>query len=441
MSRVARRRGVAFPRRHHGMDSQIDLQQPVIDGGIRSVNFFNGRMLTARDLTREQAANREVDRRLGQAAGEGVVYGLEVSKSTTSTNAAPVVAVEKGLAVNRNGQTLWLRDRTEVALVRRASASVAGITFSECLPLQSGTYVAGAGVYLLTVAPAETREGRAVTNALDTGGAPCNTDAVVSAVQFRLIQIDPPITTAELQNEKHLRNLIAYKCFGVADTGSFLSDPLGTELKKYGLLDSLRPNQLTDCDVPLGVLYWTLTDGIKFVDMWSVRRRLTDRSWSGRWSYFVDDRRPSEGEAMFLQFQDQVGALSAATSNPQSLKAADHFIQLPAVGLIPLATETSAPGFDYRKFFQDETYREPRFMEGARLQRLIQESFFYPPLTLGSGETIWLYQVRQNMQAIAEGRGTPQPCLIFSSGHMPYYGEARFDLNRYNYSNYSSVYD
>ena len=80
-------------------------------------------------------------------------------------------------------------------------------------------------------------------------------------------------------------------------------------------------------------------------------------------------------------------------------------------------------------------------MEGARLERLIRESFLYPPLTVGSGEVIWLYQVRQNMQTIADGRGTPQPYLVFSSGHMPYYGEARFDLNRYNYSNYSSVYD
>ncbi len=62
------------------MDSQISLQQPILDGGIRSINFFNGRLLSARDLTREQSANREADRRLGQAIGEGIAYGLEVSK-------------------------------------------------------------------------------------------------------------------------------------------------------------------------------------------------------------------------------------------------------------------------------------------------------------------------------------------------------------------------
>lgn len=420
------------------MDSQIDLQQPVIDGGIRSVNFFNGRMLTARDLTREQAANREVDRRLGQAAGEGVVYGLEVSKSTRSTNEAPVVAIEKGLAVNRNGQTLWLRDRTEVALVRKASASVAGITFSECLPLQSGTYVAGAGVYLLTVAPAETREGRAVTNALDTGGAPCNTDAVVSAVQFRLIQLDPPITTAELQDEHHLRNVIAYKCFGLSDTKAYVKDPFGTELKEYGLLDDLRGNLLTDCDVPLGVLYWTLTDGIKFVDMWSVRRRLIDPAATDRWGIVMDDRRRNEAEAMLFQFRDQLATIFSAEPNLGFVAASAHFRYLPPVGILPLGDVASSRGFSYRQFFTGMTYREPVFIEGAHVEFMFRSFLSFPPIDLSSREMIWLYLVRENMQTINAGVSRPpQAYLMFSSGHIPYQGDARYDLSRWNYSNYS----
>ena len=31
--------------------SATDLQTPIIDGAIRSTNFFNGRLLSARDLT------------------------------------------------------------------------------------------------------------------------------------------------------------------------------------------------------------------------------------------------------------------------------------------------------------------------------------------------------------------------------------------------------
>ena len=50
--------------------SAVELQNPILDGGIRSVNFFNGRLLTARDLSREQDANREATNRLGQALGD-----------------------------------------------------------------------------------------------------------------------------------------------------------------------------------------------------------------------------------------------------------------------------------------------------------------------------------------------------------------------------------
>ena len=101
------------------MDSSIDLQQPIIDGGIRSINFFNGRMLTARDLTREQSANREVTRRLGQAVGEGVAYGLEVSKSksASSTSEFPlVVRTTYMLATVAADRTMYeRRQRTETA--------------------------------------------------------------------------------------------------------------------------------------------------------------------------------------------------------------------------------------------------------------------------------------------------------------------------------------
>lgn len=421
-----------------------ELQTPILDGGIRSINFFNGRLLTARDLTREQVATREVDKRLGQAIGDGIAYGLEVSKSKSpqSTNTSPVLTVAPGLAINRRGQALQLASEIDIGLVRQSNGNGgAAHAFNECVPPQTGTYVAGAGVYLLTVAPAETREGLAATAGLETAVASCNTDAIVSALQFRLIQLNPPLTDAELDDENHLRNLIAYKCFGVAETKSFASDPFGLELKEYGLLDALRPNRLTDCDVPLAVLYWTLSGGINFVDLWSVRRTPTRLSSAGGWPHFVDDRPKHEGEAMFLQFEEHINSLSRSIGNTSAVAATDYFQYLPAVGIIPRADKLQQ-GFDHRRFFQDQTYREPVFMEGARLEHLIRESVAYAPLKLGSGELIYLYEVRQNMQTIAAGGPKiPQSYLIFSSGHMPFHGEARFDVNRYDYSNYSTVYD
>jgi hypothetical protein len=413
------------------MDSQIELQQTIVDGAIRSVNFFNGRMLTARDLTREQTANREMDRRMGQAVGEGIAYGFEVS---APADKSALLTVEPGLAVNRQGQTLWLQDQTQVTLVRKASASTATKIFGECHDLQSGTYIAGAGIYLFTVAPAETREGRAVTSALNTGAVSCNTDTLVSGLQFRLIQIDLPLTVAELSDINHLRNLIAYKCFGVADTQSFVKDPFGAELTKYGLLDSLRPNLLTDCDVPLGVLYWTLSGGIQFLDMWSVRRNLAHRSPLQRWHTVLYDRRAAEGTAMFLQFQDQIESIRKTDPVPDILAATSRFRYLPPVGILPLKRGITR-GFDGNAFFQGIVRRDPEeYIDGAVLNALVRAAVNYDPIDLTSGEMVWVYSVWQNEDAVGAGA---QRYLVFTSAHVPYAATPRFDVSRWSYSNYA----
>jgi hypothetical protein len=102
----------------------INLQTPILNTRTRSVNFFNGRLLTGEDLTAEQQANRVAHNLLGQAAGSGVVYGLEVKESVLSSSVpTPVLAVSKGLAFNRVGAALLLADDTEISLVRPATAS------------------------------------------------------------------------------------------------------------------------------------------------------------------------------------------------------------------------------------------------------------------------------------------------------------------------------
>lgn len=417
------------------MDSQISLQQAILDGGIRSINFFNGRLLSARDLTREQSANREAERRLGQAIGEGIVYGLEVSSATASTQESPVVTVEAGLAINRIGQTLMLTAKTDVALVRRATPGPGSTEpFGECAPLQSGTYIAGAGVYLLTIAPAQGTEGRAVTHSLENATAACNTDTTVTAVQFRLIQLDQQISATEMLDQNKLRNLIAYKCFGVDSTSKFPIDPFTTNLEKYGLLDNLRPTWLTECEVPLAILYWTLVDGIKFIDLWSVRRRLGRRLADKPWSFLTSERTTLEGEAMYLQFQNQLKDLIGSGVTLSQVKAKDHFKYLPAAGLLPVG---GTGGFDYTTFFNEITIRQPIFIEGAQLRSLFQESFEYPPVDTGSELVFYLYIVRENAQSSLAGATPTQSYMVFASGHTLYRGEARYDVHHWNFGNFS----
>lgn len=416
------------------MSSRIDLQQPVLDSGIRSINFFNGRLLSARDLTREQSASREADRRLGKAIGEGIAYGLDVSKASNFSKESPAVSVEAGLAINRAGQTLMLSARADIALVRSSSANASAQVFSECLPLYTGAYVAGAGIYLLTIAPAQTVEGRALTNGMNPAAVSCNTDTTVNTVQFRLIQIDSVLAANELKDEARLQNLIAYKCFGVGEANTFIADPFGKEVKQWGLLDSLRPNQLTECEVPLAILYLTDKDGINFIDMWSVRRRLARVSADSAWPLATSDRRTCEGEAMFLQFREQINDLMLSGANLSTVKAGDLFDYLPPIGLLPLG---SAAGFNYDVFFSAMTARDPIFIEGAQLRPLISEAVNYPPIDTKGKIVVWLYVVRENAQATLSSGNPPQSYIVFATGHTWYRGEAHYDIHHWNFGNFS----
>src|SRR6267142_3062225 len=115
-----------------------ELLKPILTGGIRSVNFFNGRLLSGEDLSREQEANRETHKMLGRAIGDGIAYGFEVSRAAGSgTNA--IVTVQPGLAINRNGDALRLSSPIDLSLVRplNGGGTTVDAGFSSCTPFQS----------------------------------------------------------------------------------------------------------------------------------------------------------------------------------------------------------------------------------------------------------------------------------------------------------------
>lgn len=432
-----------------------NLFTPILDDGLRTINFFNGRLLSGEDLSDEQAANRDLMKRLGQVAGNGIAYGLQVQRAGNDVNTAanPAVTIRRGLAVNRLGRTLYLPADTDVALVRPAQGAnraSSGAIFADCVPSQTGVYAANNGVYLLTMAPSSGALGRAPVSGLGNVNASCNTRYNVDGVQFRLLQLQ--ISAADLSQPDLLRNRVAYRCFGPPD---MLTNPFATPAETYGLLDALRPNVLTECDVPLALVYLARPQGLGFIDMWSVRRHITSPSIGERWNLLIGNRRASEAEAMFLQFQDQIDDIRRdETTLVESIVATTRFEHLPPVGILPAFGVQQIPdqlprnpgrtsrGFDYRQFFQNhfqnKTMREPVFIEGAQLRSLILESFDYPPIDLNSHELIWLYAVRENRQAYNNSTTTrPQPTLVFANGQMPYRGNARYDVNRWDYSNFA----
>lgn len=413
--------------------SAIQLEQPVLDG-IRWTNFFNGRLLSAEDLSADQLADRNARRLLGQAIGEGVAFGLEVSVvAGTSPGVDPVVAIEAGVAINRQGQALALNSPAQLALVRPspAAGTSGSAAFSECTPPVSGTYIAGEGVYLLVMSPASFSDGRAPASGLGNISATCTTRSRVDTVQFRLIEM----TSADASDLVKARNRIAYQCFGYPGAASFFQDPLNASGAR-GLIDGMRPTFLTPCDVPLAVILWTATNGLVFVDNWAARRRPARRAVTDILPPLTGDRRLSEGEAMVLQFEDQIRTIRASESNLGAISAVDRFDFLPPLGLIPVLGAGSPAGFDTNTFFGALASRDIAPLDAGGLRSLAHDAIYQEPIPVGASGKIQLYQLWDNVQAVASG-ASRQLVVVFASPALSYRGIARFGRAQWNVSRFA----
>ncbi len=413
------------------------LFTPILNDRTRAPYFFNGRLLTGETMTAEQRAQHIAHDLLARGLGDGVANGLQVelSKDFNSVD-RPVVTVKAGAAISRRGDLLLLTADTEVELVRPATASVAPQRiFEACNPPQQGAYVADAGVYLLTIAPITVGEGLAPVSGLGGGNA-CNVKYRIDAVEFHLVKL--PVDTATLADTAHLRNRVAYQCFGVDDLLDFARDPFARPPSEEPrtLLDQIRGTQLGDCEVPLVVLYWTATGGIRFVDAWSVRRRLTRTRSASQLFLPITDVRLAAAEAMVLQFERHALDLIAASGSPTTLRAVDAFRYLPPLGAVPLPAP-GRKGIAYDQFFAGRTYNPPRFVNGAKLAPILRNFVMTAPIDFGNDEMLWLYTIVQNIRdANAGGATAPQTYLLFATGQIPYQAEAQFDVSYWNYSNY-----
>jgi hypothetical protein len=412
-----------------------DLFTPILNDRTRAPYFFNGRLVTGEVMTDEQRAQRVAHEIIAHGLGDGVAYGLEVTASTNLNSVdTPAVTVKTGAAINRKGDLLYLATDTDVQLVRPAHASKpAKKIFEACTPPQQGAYVADAGVYLLTIAPTTIGNGLAPVNGLGAENS-CNVKYRVDAVQFRLneLTVDPSLLTDAAQ----MRNRIAYACFGFNGSDAYSRDPFAEDTTPISALDALRgTTTISDCDVPLAVMYWSATTGISFIDMWAVRRRLTRTRPASVFEPFTDTGR-ALSEAMVLQFQDHLSTLRKSLGQASVLEATNHFRFLPPVGLVPVAT-TKFKGTAANTFFRGITTRRAAHVEGARLGWILRQGLEFLPIDTTSGEMLWLYLVRENRRAIdTDGKAAPQPAIVFASGHIPYRGDPHFDVAKWDYSNY-----
>mgnify|MGYP003349840368 CR=1 FL=1 len=152
------------------------LGEAITQDSVRAVQFFNGRLLTAADLSRDQAARRQADAQVGAASGSGIAWGLEVNAAgpVADADSLGVVTVEAGLAVALSGQALKLGQRISLSLIQppvdTSSTGASSGTFGPCAGATASTYVAGDGLLLLVLSPLDVPEGFAPVLALEEIG-------------------------------------------------------------------------------------------------------------------------------------------------------------------------------------------------------------------------------------------------------------------------------
>jgi hypothetical protein len=251
-----------------------------------------------------------------------------------------------------------------------------------------------------------------------------------------------------MQAQSKLRSWLAHVCFGTEELAAWAKDPFAfvaddffgaairSPLNAYGVVDALLTQDLLDeCDVPLALVLWTGT-GVKWADMWSVRRRPSRLPIAGSWPLPLGERRRVEAEAVFQQFQEQLIYLLTKLTPSQSLgaHATDLFKYLPPVGFLPVA-QGAVRGFDPAAFI-DLPHRDAEYIDAGSLPALFEQGQQFAPVDVTSDELIWIYQPWQNDKAVDDGENV-RPYVVLATGHMPHWALARLDVARWDYSQYA----
>ncbi len=410
----------------------IDLLTPILVPELRAVNFFNGRLVSGEDMTDEQNAQRAAHELLGASIGDGVVEGLQVAESSfDSTAETPLLAVRSGIAVNRLGEVLRLPNDTLVRLVRppvTSAVAEAVEVFHACTPPQQAAQLVPSAVYVLTICSSRSGAGKTATAGMGALRTHCNIRWIVDSVEFRLVNLN--VSEDLLSTPERIRNRVAYACFGTNARREYSVSPFGTPRTPATLLDALRASTaLTDCDVPLAILQWK-TEGVQFVDLWSVRRRCSSGSTAAGELAF-SGRASSVADAMQNQFASQLDDLRASVADAATIEARSSFRHLPPAGLLPVSS-SAVRRFDYETFFQGKTCSRPWFIQAADVEPILAESIHYPPVDLDSLEMVWIYLVHENR---ARAAGEAPFFVIFANANIPFYGDARFHRSHFDFSN------
>ena len=335
---------------------------------------------------------------------------------------------------------LELTGATELSLAHeRTDGTGPEVLFQDCTPFQPGTYSAGAGVYVLTIAPAAQSEGRAKVSGLGNEDAACNIAFSVEGVQFHLLQIALPPSVFGAADR--LRNRVAHLLLGT-------DDPRRLELVPQPARAAGRAS--TGCSTTCARPAASTTTRCRSHCCRGRPRRGSASSTAGR-SGGGSSRRPPTRAARrspataaaprprrpSSSSRAQVADALAAGTALASVTAADRFAFLPPCRDRPdRGRQARRAASTPTTFLGSQGSDELATTDAALLRALVEESFGHDPIEVGGGERIQRYVVWENEQAVENGT-VARRALVFARRTLPYRGIARFGRARFGRSRFA----
>ncbi len=314
---------------------------------LTRLNFFDGRLLGAADLTVEQNADRTLSMLLAQAGGVGVAWGLDVDR------AGETLSVSAGLAFDPTGRPLLLPAAVPISVSDLLGSPVAPVrlgmagdsVFGPCVlgqPVEvTVDPISSADVYLLTIGWIE-----GYCGTMDVYGSACDVACVgstdrpyrVDGVLFRLrsLTLESPLPTSAsvLLTAGHLRSRLAAAYF--ADERA----RAGVALSAASLASAAwchGDSAPSGSEVPLAMLV-RFGGTTVWLDEWVARRERLEPPARVGFDGRMAMRSRSAWDAQLGQFQcqlaDRLGAGGLPSGTRRLVDAG--IVELPSCGYLPI---------------------------------------------------------------------------------------------------------
>lgn len=311
-----------------------------LDPRLSRTDYFDGRLLTATDLIRDQTYVDERVLEVGRALGSGVVRGLAVELSDDKR----YLRVNPGLAITESGRVLEVVSEKplEIDLYDRALL----------INLNSGRYRRfKRGLYAVTLQYAELGSDSAESYPADPAEKnEFQFDSFVEGAEVTLTPLNYPLPS---DNELVSRaSLVTH----------FLRNPG-------------QPHEVSDQAISLGVLAMN-NDRPQWLDTHLLRRPMRPEHVSAAWQIDINRH--------YLELLDTVMQQRTGRSQDGEFAAKQYFHLLPPAGVLPMASVDPEKSVQY--FFPEnyEVSISPvRYEDLAVIQ---SESLQLAPLNLDKGE-------------------------------------------------------